>query len=144
MGFLFALVSTLAGLAFPAAIEQPASRDARQDALDDLAAIYQGLRRQAPTAGFLFDWLEEITRMPWLGALLNWINPRRHALNFALLIAFGMGVLLILAEVTGESMPDNRIILMIFAIYISMEGVGILTGFALLNSYLGIFCLDQN
>jgi hypothetical protein len=153
--FLFLLVSAIAELIFPPVDlpppvdlqppekVQPALRTANNDALDDLAAIYLWLRLHPGPAGFVFAWFEKIIAFGWVRAFLEWINPRKHAgrqaWNLVILVGLAMGIFFFLAEVRSEGAPGPQVILAVIAIFVSMEGVGVLTGYLLLNRYLGIF-----
>lgn len=63
---------------------------------------------------------------------------RKHAWHFALLAGVAVGSALMLVEGLSEGMPDKRVIMTIFSIYISMEGAAILIGYLLLDQFLGI------
>jgi hypothetical protein len=155
IGFLFLMVFALARLIYPAVADhppaelqspatvQPAFQETFEDALDDLAAIYQWLRLHAGPAGFVFVWLDKIVSLSSIRAFLDWINPRKHAGKqawyLAILIGLGMGILFFLAEAGGEGAPGRQAILAVIAVFTSMEGVGVLTGYLLLNRFLGIF-----
>ena len=80
--FLFLLVSAIAELlsppviSLPASAHQPAPPETFEDALDDVAAIYQWLRRHAGSVGFLMERFEKWIAITWIRAILDWINPR--------------------------------------------------------------------
>jgi hypothetical protein len=133
MVFLFVLSSVIAKLVFPPAGGQ------YEDFLDDLFVLYQWLKVHANFAGFLFGWMEKLVNIPWVHALTNWLNPRKHTWNSVILVALGMGIALVMAEAIGEGMPSHSVVLMVLTVFISIEGFGVLLGYVLFKQFLGIF-----
>lgn len=113
-----------------------------EDVLDDLATIYRWLKRHAGVFVMLLKPVEMVTKFPLVHAVLDWINPRRHAWNFVLLVGLFMGIGLVLAEMMGEGgFAADRFVLIV-AIFISLECAGVLIGYALLAKPLGLFRRD--
>ncbi len=137
MAILMALCWAAAGLVFSSAAE------VSEDFLDDLLALYTWLKGRFPFMGGLSRQIEtgltEFMKVAWLRGIIDWLNPRRHVWNLVLLAALGMGIFLILAETAGEGLPQARLILLVFGVFIGIEGTGVLLGYALFRYYLGIF-----
>ncbi len=137
MVFLLVLCSALAKLVFPTIAEQT------EDFLDDLFALYQWIKARARSAGFLFRLVEKavsiLTNISWARRMINWLNPRKHAWNVVFLAALAMGVALIFVEATGEGLPQARLILLVFGVFLGLEGTGVILGYALFRRFLRIF-----
>jgi hypothetical protein len=133
MIFLFVLSSVTVKLIFPPTGGQ------YEDLLDDLFALYQWVKVHANFAGFLFGWIEKLASIPWVHALANWLNPRKHPWSSVVLVALGMGVALVAAEAIGEGMPSRSVVLTVLTVFISIEGLGVLLGYFLFKRFLGIF-----
>jgi hypothetical protein len=137
MALFLVLTSALARLVFPSAAAPS------QDFLDDLWALYQWFKDHASFAASLFLRLEKavsnLVNMSWGRALTSWLNPRKHPWSIAALLALGMGILLIAAEAIGEGLPQARLILLVFGVFIGVESAGVLLGYALFRRFLGIF-----
>lgn len=114
-----------------------------EDFLDDLAAVYQWVRAHAGPGALLFPKAEaSIQRaiaVAWVGRLAAWLNPRRYAWRFGFVAALGMGILLALSELMDHGLYQLRFIFAVFAIFITIEGTGVIVGYALFRKYLGIF-----
>ena len=55
------------------------------------------------------------------------------------MLALGMGIFFIAAETAGEGLPQSRLILLVFGVFIGIESAGVLLGYALFRRFLGIF-----
>ena len=86
--------------------------------------------------------MEKFVNIAWMRSLINWLNPRKHAWNFVILVALGMGVAFLTAEAIGEGAPAQNVIPLILAVYIGIEGAGVLLGYVLFRRFLGIFRYD--
>ncbi|HLO15812.1 MAG TPA: hypothetical protein VK206_13350 [Anaerolineales bacterium] len=107
-----------------------------EDVLDDFKAIYREIKARVR----LISSLEKLTNANWLHRLLDWLNPRKHKWNFIILLALAMGGALMLVEVVNEGMSTNlNTVLLIPAIFLSIEGMGVLLGYYLFAEFLGIF-----
>jgi hypothetical protein len=137
MALFLVLTAALARLVFPS-IAAPS-----QDFLDDLWALYQWLKEHASFAASIFLRLEKavsyLLDMSWARAITSWLNPRKHSWNIVILLALAMGIFLIVAETTGEGLPQARLILLVFGVFIGIESAGVLLGYALFRRFLGIF-----
>lgn len=133
MVVLFVLCSAIVKLVFP-----PAG-GSYEDIFDDLFALYQWIKAHARFAGFLFRGIEKSVSISRIQALINWLNPRKHAWNFVILAAMGMSLAFLIAEAIGEGAPAQNVVLLALAVYISIEEAGVLLGYALFRQFLGIF-----
>lgn len=104
-----------------------------EDVLDDFTAMYRGVKSRVP----FVSRLEKFADMKWLDRLLQWLNPRRHRWNFILLIAVITGGSLMLVESLREGITGN-LVLLILAIFIGIEGLGIVLGYFLFREFLAI------
>lgn len=132
MVLLFAVTFAIMRLFFLAP-EKPS-----EDLLDDLKAIYEWVKSRARFAGVLFRWGEAIVCTNWFRVLARWLNPRNHPWNLLVLVALGMGILLLVFEMTAEGLPSLSVFLLVFGVYVGIEGTGVLLGYALFNRWLGI------
>jgi hypothetical protein len=134
MALLFVTVWALAAAIFPGAEVD------YEDVFDDLAAMYDWLQKKLRFATGLFNWLEKITALPPVRKIFGWLNPRRHRWKLVLLAAAGMGASLVLVEALAEGLsPNLGLVLMVFSVYIGIEGAGVALGYGLLGRSLGIF-----
>jgi hypothetical protein len=130
---LFVPVTALAKAILPAAAPY-------EDTLDDLAAIYRAAQGRAPFAAGLFRQVDRLASAPRVRAVTVWLNPRRYPWRWIVLLALGMGVALALAEAIGEGVSSSlKNAVIVAAVLVSMEGGGVLLGYALLGRFLGIF-----
>jgi hypothetical protein len=138
MVLLFVVVWALATAIFPSAEFE------YEDIFDDLAALYTWLRRKLRFARGLFAWLDKLFVLPLLCKLFGWFSPRRHRWNLVLLAALGMGISLVLVESLAEGLaPNLGRVLLVFAVYIGIEGAGVALGYGLLGRFLGIFRAER-
>jgi len=133
MAILFVLCWVTVKLVFPP------TGGSYEDILDDLSAVYQWIKAHARFAGFLFCWIEKSVSISRIQALINWLNPRKHAWNFVILAAMGMSLAFLIAEAIGEAASAQNVVLLALAVYISIEEAGALLGYALFRQFLGIF-----
>jgi hypothetical protein len=135
VGMLILFISTWA---LATAIFPPAEMEF-EDVLDDLVSIYQYIKSRIGLA----SQLEKLTNAKRLHKFLGWLNPRKHKWNFIILIALVMGGSLMLMETSREGMSsDTKVVLLILAIFLGVEGAGIILGYFLFAGFLGIFRND--
>ena len=135
--FLFGLVWAI-GTAISPSLEPPF-----EDVIDDLVITYQWQKARAKPSNPLLaldKMLEKLLTLPLLRSVLHWLNPRRHPWNIVILLGICMGIVLLLAEFSGEGGPSQlgRLAL-VASIFISVEFVGVLAGYALLAKPAGLF-----
>jgi hypothetical protein len=134
MALLLVAVWGLATAAFPSAEFE------YEDVFDDLVAIYAWLRNRLRFAAGLFTWLEKIVALPPVRKSFGGLNPRTHRWNLVVLVAVVLGVSLVLAEALAEGLsPNLGRVLLVFGVYIGIEGAGLALGYVLLGRFLGIF-----
>jgi hypothetical protein len=109
------------------------------DAIDDLWSL---VRVPIVKAGAIFRpamvaWVKRFNS-DRLFARLQWLNPRIHAWRFTTAIGLLIGILLILAQLQEGLPPSLGIGLLVMGIFISVEFVATLAGFALFGGYLGL------
>jgi hypothetical protein len=103
---------------------------------DDFASIYRGIKARL---GFVSR-VENFTNIAWLHKLFNWLNPRKHRWNFIILIALVMGGSLMLTEALNEGISTNtNIVMLVLAVFLGIEGAGVILGYLLFAEFLGIF-----
>jgi hypothetical protein len=138
MALLFVVVWALATAIFPGAEAE------YEDVFDDLAAMYDWLRKKLRFATGLFNWLNKIAGLPLLRKLFGLLSLRKHRWKLVLLAALGMGVSLVLMETLAEGLsPNLGRVLLVFVVYIGIEGVGVTLGYGLLGRFLGIFRAER-
>jgi len=111
-----------------------------EDFLDDIAGVDRALKAKGKTASRILDGIANIFAKPPLAGLVRTFNPRKHVWRFAVLVALVAGVLLALFESLRESTLFNSgRFAVIVAVFIGIEGAGVLLGHVLFTRYLGIF-----
>jgi hypothetical protein len=112
-----------------------------EDFIDDLIAVYRWLKAHIGPLVVLCSLFEKILNWSFVHAVLDWLNPRKHTWNLIILIGIIMGMMLALGETLGEGGGPHQIgrFAMIVAIFISLECIAILLGYALLAKPLGLF-----
>jgi hypothetical protein len=107
-----------------------------EDVFDDVASIYRKLKSRIKFVSLL----EDFARPNWFRKPFNWLNPHKHKRNFIILIALLMGGILMIIEAFHEGVSTSATItLFILAIFLGMEGVGVVLGYLLFAEFLGIF-----
>lgn len=118
----------------------PKNNSRYEDLIDDLIVIYRWVRaRSGATVGLLnlFEWF---FNLPWIKAIILWLNPRQHRWNFVIPVAMAMGLFLALAEAIGEGVsPIPGRFVLAASVFIGIEGAGVLLGYALFADFLGLF-----
>jgi len=110
-----------------------------EDVLDDFASIYRGIKSHAK----FISRLENFVKANRSHTLFSWLNPRKHKWNFIILIVLAMGGSLMLMEALNEGLSTNtNVVLLILAIFLGVEGAGIILGYFLFAGFLGIFRKD--
>jgi O-antigen/teichoic acid export membrane protein len=133
MAVLFVCTYVLAALIFP-----PTGEPA-EDLVDDLAVLYAWAKAHALFARGLFRRMERLAEYSWAQALIRALDPRKHPWRVVALAAAGMELALLMAEVLGEGVPQLNLILVVAAVFITIEGAGVLLGYLLFRQYLGLF-----
>jgi hypothetical protein len=112
-----------------------------EDFIDDLIAVYRWLKAHIGPFVVLCSLFEKILNWSFVHAVLRWLNPRTHTWNLIILIGIVMGMVLALGETLGEGGGLHQIgrFAMIAAIFISLECIAVLLGYALLAKPLGLF-----
>ncbi len=130
MIILFTSTWALATTIFPQAEMQ------FEDIFDDFASIYLKIKSRLN----FISRLENFAKISWLRTLFSWLNPRKHKWNLIVLIALTMGGSLMLVETISEGIStDTNMVLLLLAIFLGIEGVGIVLGYFLFAEFLGIF-----
>ena len=109
------------------------------DAIDDLWSL---VRLPVIKAGSLIpprivEWVKHMNS-DWLFARMPAIDPRKHSWRFACAIGITVGVLLILGQLQEGLPPNAAAGVLVFSIFISVELVAALAGFAIFGGYLGL------
>ena len=140
--FLFGLVWAL-GTAISPSLDPPF-----EDVIDDLVITYQWQKAHANPSNPLHaldKMIGKLLTLPLLRSIIHWLNPRRHPWNVVIVLGICMGIALLLAEFNGEGVPPQlgRLAL-VASIFISVEFVGVLAGYALLAKPAGLFRQDAH
>jgi hypothetical protein len=109
------------------------------DAIDDLWSLVRVPVVKARTIFplLMVEWVKRFssdrvfTRLPWL-------DPRKHAWRFTAAVGLLVGILLIMAQLQEGLPPSLAIGLLVMGIFISVEFVATLAGFAIFGGYLGL------
>jgi hypothetical protein len=109
------------------------------DCLDDLWSL---VRISVVRAGAIFPpaWVEWVRHFnsDKLFARAPWIDPRHHSWRFACAVGLLVGAGLTLAQLQEGLPPSLGIGLLVVGIFVSVEFVATLVGFAIFGGYLGL------
>lgn len=115
-----------------------------EDFIDDLASVYRWLKAHTRHLAALYTIFEKMRAAPLVRSVLNWLNPRKHTWNVCILMGILMGFVLALAETMAEGGPGQiGRFAIVAAVFVSLEGAGVLLGYALLAKPLGLFRRDS-
>jgi hypothetical protein len=117
-----------------------------EDVIDDFASVYVLLKTHIGRFAVFLLPFEKTLGSAFLRPLLNWLNPRKHTWNAIVLFGIFMGVVLALAEAMSEGGGSRQIgqFAIVVAVFIGLEGSGVLVGYAFLGSPLGLFRHDSD
>jgi hypothetical protein len=119
--------------------EPPASNLTPADAIDDLWSL---VRVPVVKGGAFFppamvEWVNHMNS-DRLFVRLQWLDPRRHPWRFTGIVGLMIGVVLILAQLQEGFPPSLAVGLLVAGIFITVEFIAILAGFAIFGGYLGL------
>jgi hypothetical protein len=114
-----------------------------EDLIDDLTSIYRSARSHISFLSRIFHWVDHVIDSSNVQRILNWLNPRKHQWNLIIILALIMGAAVLFAEIVSEGAPNSNKLILVTAVYISMEGLGVIFGYLLFNQFLGIVRLDK-
>ncbi|BCL78295.1 hypothetical protein ccbrp13_07600 [Ktedonobacteria bacterium brp13] len=140
IAFLFVPLWALENAIFPA----PAVDF--EDCIDDLASVYRWVKAHIGPFVICCNLLEKIFGWPFLYPVRDWLNPRKHTWNVAILLGIVIGIGLALGEAFGEGGGIQQVgrFALIASIFIGLECVGVLLGYSLLAKPIGLFRHDTN
>ena len=109
------------------------------DAIDDLWSLVRVpvLRAGAFIPPPIIEWVKRFNS-DRLFARLQWLSPSNHPWRFASAVGLLVGILLIIAQFQEGLPPSLAVGLLVMGIFISVEFVAIMVGFALFGVYLGL------
>ncbi len=142
-GALLTVVAGVLMLFVPlwATVRKVAQEEGRpeEDALDDLLAVWLWVRSRVPLFRSVCAVLERWPRRLGMGKLERWLNPRRSQWRLPLLTGCVVGFGLVGAELASGETGSLRRMLLLVSVYVGLESVGVLVGYALLAEPLGLF-----
>lgn len=116
-----------------------------EDSMDDISAVVLWITKHIKISKFLFSPFLKLSNLSVFRLFINWLNPRLHRWNFAILIASLMAIYLTLVQTIGEGIkPGSSNFMLIVVIFLSFESGAILFGYRLFADYLGIFRKDPS
>jgi len=120
-------------------IASPRSNLTPADAIDDLWSLVRVpvMKAEALFPPAMIDWVSQFNSER-LFARLEWLDPRKHPWRFTAVVGLLVGILLILAQLQEGPPPSLAIGLLLAGIFISVELVAALVGYALFGGYLGL------
>ena len=110
-----------------------------EDLIDDLTSIYRSARSHTFFLSFIFRWVDHVIDSSNVQRILNWLNPRKHQWNLIVVLALIMGAAILLAEIVSEGAPNSNKLILVTAVYISMEGMGSSLDICYSNSFWELF-----
>jgi len=119
--------------------EPPASNLTPADAIDDLWSLVRVpiVKDETIFPPVMVDWVKHINS-DRLFTRLQWIDPRKHPWRFTSALGLLVGVLLVLSQIQEGLPPSLAIGLLLAGIFISIEFIAALVGFAIFGGYLGL------
>lgn len=138
--FVGALATVLAGIVMLflplglTARERSPGGDHSSDALYDLTAMCASLTTRARRLHPVDAALNLVQRL----RLFAWIDPRTHKWRLCLLVGIICGLALAAAELGSGSNPGLSRVLLVVAVFVSLETAGVAVGFSLLAKPLGL------
>jgi len=140
MVFLFVIVWAIGIALLPPALETYF-----EDLIDDFAAVYRWLKAHTGSLVVVFTLFEKVSNASFVLLLVSWLNLRKHTWNVCILMGILIGGILVLAEMLGEGSPQHLgQLLLVVALFISIESAGVLLGYALLARPLRLFRRDAD
>ncbi len=112
-----------------------------EDLIDDLAAVYRSLKAHIGPLAVFCTLLENILGWSLLRAVLDWLNPREHTWNLAIVLGIVAGIMLTLAETLGEGGSSQQVgrFALLATLFVSLECIGVLLGYSVFAKPLGLF-----
>jgi hypothetical protein len=109
------------------------------DAIDDLWSLVRVpvIKWGSSFPPAMIEWVSRFNS-DRLFAQVEWLDPRKHPWRFAGVAGLLVGVLLVLAQLQEGPPPSLEIGLLVTGIFISVEVVASLVGFAIFGGYLGL------
>jgi hypothetical protein len=109
------------------------------DAIDDLWSLVRVpvVKASSVFPPAMVEWVKRFNSN-MVFAHLPWINPRHHPWRFTAVIGLLVGLLLVIAQQLEGPPPSLGIGLLVAGIFISVEFVATLLGFAIFGGYLGL------
>ena len=139
IGFTAACTAAFAIISRSVQIPVPPRELTPADAIDDLWALVRvpvvKIKRVLPTA--FVEWVAGFCS-DRLFAHAGWLDPRRHPWRFACGLGLFAGAVLLLAQLREGLPPSLMAGLLIAGIFLSVEFIATLLGFAVLGVYLGL------
>jgi hypothetical protein len=109
------------------------------DAIDDLWSLVRVpvVRGAAILPPPMVEWVKRFNSDRLL-TRIHWLNPRQHPWRFTGAVGLLVGILLILVQLQEGPPPSLGIELLLMGIFLSVEFVVTLLGFAIFGGYLGL------
>jgi hypothetical protein len=109
------------------------------DAIDDLWSLVRipAVRGSSVFPPAMVEWVKRFNS-DLLFARIPWVNPRLHPWRFTTAVGLLVGVLLVIAQLQEGPPPSVGIGLLLAGIFISVELVATILGFAIFGGYLGL------
>jgi hypothetical protein len=109
------------------------------DAIDDLWSLVRVpvVKGSAIFPTSVVDWVKRFNS-DRLFACVQWFDPRKHPWRFTGGVGLLVGVLLVVAQLQEGLPPNLGVGLLVTVIFISIELVATLLGFAIFGGYLGL------
>ena len=134
LGMVFFLVIT----ALSTRMIFPEVRSPYEDLLDDLQACYRWIKQHTFRLKPVYRGVEGFFNLRITYKLVQAFNPRKHPWRLIFLLALFAAAGLILAEFIPEGAPAKGNRLLVFSVYIGLETAGVLLGYKLFRTFLGI------
>jgi hypothetical protein len=109
------------------------------DAIDDLWSLVRVtvVRANSVFPSAMVEWVKRLNS-DLLFTHVPWVNPRLHPWRFTIAAGLLVGVLLVIAKLQEGLPPSLAIGVLVLGIFILVELVATLLGFALFGGYLGL------
>ncbi len=115
------------------------------DSIDDIAALISYALSRFNFLKFIFLPIKKLSSSSFPRRIFNFLNPRLHKWNPAVIAALLAAVILTLNQTIGERVyPGSPHFVIIIIIFMSFETGALLLGYFLFSDYLGIFRSEKN
>lgn len=114
------------------------------DLIDVIDDLYVMIKKRLKFGIIFLESLEKGLNNSKVKVFIDWLNPRKHKWNLAIIIGIIIGITLIVVEGSGEHwLRINKMAFLLFSIFFVGELIIVLSFYVLFGNYLGIIKTDK-